>query len=91
MQRSLVEGLMSAGALLALILTLAAVNGQVREQISMRVTGPRASANFAEAEATVRHLSSEVYVAVRDVSMDHTPLVMFAVAGTVLLLFMLRT
>jgi len=91
MQRSLVEGLTSAAGLLVLILMLAAVDGRVREQISMRVVGPRASADFADAESEVRHLSSVAYLAVRDVSIEHASLAIFVLAGTVLVLFMLRT
>jgi hypothetical protein len=89
MQRAFGDFLISAGALVALVLMLAAFDGRVREQISLRVSSP--SEQVAGAGVAVRDLASVVFDAVRDQSIEHAPLVIFVLAATVLLLFMLRT
>ena len=83
--------MISAAALGALVLTLAAFDERVREQISLRLSPGRPSAQVADATAMVRDLTAVVVDAVRDQSIEHAPLVIFVLAGTVLMLFMLRT
>ena len=89
MQRAFSDFLISAGALVALIVLLAAFDGRVREQISLRVSSP--STQVVGAGAALQNLASVVADAVRDQSIEHAPLVIFVLAGTVLILFMLRT
>jgi len=89
-KRAIGDGLISLGMLCVLIAMLAAFDGRVREQISLRVSGQPA-AQVASAEATVRNLASVVILAARDQGIEHAPLVIFVLAATVLLLFMLRT
>jgi hypothetical protein len=84
------EALISAGALVLLLLTLVAVDDRVREQVSLRFrTSP--TADLVTAGTQVRDLASVVFVAARDQSVAHAPLVIFALAAAVLTLFMLRT
>ena len=91
-RRAFGDVLISAGALVALISLLAAFDGRVREQISLRIgSGAGASAQVAEASAALRDLTTLVVDAVRDQSIEHAPLVIFVLAATVLVLFMLRT
>jgi hypothetical protein len=90
-RRTFGEALISAGALVALILMLAAFDGRVREQISLRIGPGHTSTQVANAGVMVRDLTSVVADAVRDQSIDHAPLVIFVLAATVLVLFMLRT
>ena len=79
------------GALCVLITMLATFDPRVREQIALRMSAGQPSAQVAQAGATIRSLSSVVVEAVRDQSIEHAPLVIFVLAGSVLLLFMLRT
>ena len=91
MRRGFGDVLMSLGALLVLMFMLAAIDGRVREQISLRLGSGTTSAQVADAGATVRNLAGVVFVAVRDQSIEHAPLVLFVIAALVLVFFMLRT
>jgi len=86
---ALSDVLLSLGALSILLLMLMALDTNVREQISMRLAAPSASAHSAQ--VTAGEMAALVAGAVRDQSIAHAPLTMFVVAATVLLLFMLRT
>ena len=90
MRRAFGEALMSAGALAILLLALVAVDDRVREQISLRLTtGP--SVELANAGERVRDLTTVIVEAARDQSIEHAPLLIFVLAATVLVMFMLRT
>jgi hypothetical protein len=89
MRRTLRDALMSAGALIVLLMALVSVDDRVREQFSLRLaSGP--SAQLRTASAHVRDLTSVVVEAARDQSIEHAPLVLFVLAAIVLVLFMLR-
>ena len=90
-KRAIGDALISVASLCALIALLAAFDVRVRQQILMRVSAGQPAAQAANAEATVRNLASAVFVAARDQSIAHAPLVIFVLAATVLFLFMLRT
>jgi hypothetical protein len=77
--------------LCALVAILAALDTRVRDQIWARVGAGRPAGQIADVEATVRNMASVLFVAARDQSIEHAPLVIFVIIGTVLLLFMLRT
>jgi hypothetical protein len=89
MRRVFGEALMSAGAVAVLLLTLVAVDGRVRDEVSRRIARP--SVALAGAGQQVRDLTSVIAEAVRDQSLAHAPLLLFALAATVLVLLMLRT
>jgi hypothetical protein len=91
MRRVIGDAAISMGALLVLILVLAGIDARVREQIQLRVAPGTSAAQMAGAEATIRRLTTVIVDAVRDQSIEHAPLVLFVIAGIVLLLFMLRT
>ena len=90
-KRAIGDALISVGALCALIGLLAAFDPRVREQISMRLSPGQPAAQVAGAEATVRNLVSVVFVAARDQSIEHAPLVIFVLLAMALFVFMLRT
>jgi hypothetical protein len=90
-KRAIGEAIVSMGALCVLIALLATFDPRVREQIALRMSPGQPSVQVAQAGATVRSLSAVVVEAVRDQSIEHAPLVIFVLAGSVLLLFMLRT
>ena len=91
MRRGFGDVLMSLGALLVLMVILAAIDGRVREQISLRLGSGTTSAQLAGAGVTVRNLADVIVEAVRYQSIEHAPLVLFVIAALVLVLFMLRT
>jgi hypothetical protein len=90
MRRPFGDALLSIVALAILLFALVSVDERVREQVSLRLSG-RPSIELAAAGAQVRDLTSVVFQAARDQSIEHAPLLMFAVAATVLVVFMLRT
>ena len=90
MRRAFSEGLMSAGALAILILTLVAIDDRVREQVWLRFSAPP-TAQLQSAGASMRDLTAVMVEAARDQSLEHAPLLIFGLVATVLVLFMLRT
>jgi len=90
MRRPLGDALLSIGALAILLVALVSVDGRVREQVSVWVSaGP--SIDLAAAGDQVRDLTGVIFEAARDQSIEHAPLMIFALAAIVLVLFMLRT
>ena len=84
------ERLLAAAALVVLLVALVAMDDRVKEQISMRFGGPQASTEIVAAGTQARGLAWVAFDAVRDQSLEHAPLTIFAIAATVLVLFMLR-
>ena len=91
MRRAFGEGLMSAAALGAILLTLIAIDERVREQVWMRFASPPSAAELSHAGANVRDLGAVILEAARDQSLEHAPLLIFGLVAIVLVLFMLRT
>jgi hypothetical protein len=90
MRRPIREVLMSAGTVVILLLVLIATDDRVRERVSPRVvTHP--SAELASAGRQVRDLTTVIIEAARDQTIGHAPLMLFTLAASVLVLFMLRT
>lgn len=89
MRRAFGEALMSAGTVAVLLLILVAVDGRVRDEISRRWARP--SVELADAGQLVRDLTSVIAGAVRDQSLAHAPLLLFALAATALVVLMLHT
>lgn len=90
MRRAFGEVLMSAGTVALVLLALVVFDDRVRDAISRHVsTGP--SAELATAEMHVRSLTSVITLVARDQSLAHSPLLIFALAAAILVVFMLRT
>lgn len=90
MRRAINEALMSAATVALLLLVLVAVDDRVRSEVKLRfVSHPTEQLTVAGQQA--RDLTSVIAQAARDQSVAHAPLVIFAVAATVLVVFMLRT
>jgi hypothetical protein len=81
---------MSAGAIAIVLVGLTLLDGRVRTQIAQPFAA-HPGATIADAGGTVRDAFEILAVAVRDQSLAHAPVATFALAGGVLLLFMLRT
>ena len=89
-RRAFGEGLMSAGVLALLLVTLVAIDPRVKEQVYLRWSAP-STAQISTAGASVRDMTSVVLDAVRDQSLEHAPLLIFGLVATVLVMSMLRT
>jgi hypothetical protein len=90
MRRTWNEALMSIGFLAALIATLAALDDRVRLQLVEFGRNP-ASNDLIYGTSRVRDFMWMLFQIARDQSHTHAVLMMFAVAGLVLTIFMLRT
>lgn len=89
MRRAFGEALMSAGTVAVLLLALVAADGRVRDEVSRRIARP--SVELAGAGQQMGNLTSVIAAVVRHQSIEHAPLLIFALAATVLVLLMLRT
>jgi hypothetical protein len=81
---------MSAGTVVILLLILIAFDDRVRDQFSRRVVA-HPSVELASVTRQVRDLTGVIASAARDQGLGHAPLLIFALAAAVLVLFMLRT
>jgi hypothetical protein len=91
MRRVISDALISVGALLLLLVALVSIDDRVRERIQGVMTSPPSSSDIASFSAQVQNVSTVVYKAARDRSVERAPMVIFGVAAGVLVLFMLRT
>jgi hypothetical protein len=88
---SLVNGLSAVGGTLMLVAGLALIDGRVREQFGRLASGRAPSGDLADLGTRLQGLLEVAMQALRDQSMAHAPLVIFALAALVLVLFMTRT
>ena len=91
MRRAIGDAMMTAGSALTLVLALVLLDDRVRDQISAVVDPRHPGAALADLGHHANQIAAIVAVAARNQSIDHAPLVIFALAATVLVLFMLRT
>jgi len=89
--RAFGDTLISIFALSALLITFIAVDDGVREQVSMRFHNRTASMEFAEFSRQANDIAGVVMMALRDRGLEHGPILIFALAAIVLVIFMLRT
>jgi hypothetical protein len=80
---------MSVAAVGLLLLALVAIDPRVREQVSLRVSHP--SKQLSQAGEQMENLTTVVTTALRDQSVEHAPMLIFVLTGTVLFFFMIRT
>jgi hypothetical protein len=90
MRRVFGDALVSIGTLVVLLLALVSVDARVRERVSNALFNPSLS-ELADTGSQLRDLSMVVFSAAKDQSVEHAPLMIFAAAATVLVLFMVRT
>jgi hypothetical protein len=90
MRRAFGDALLSAGTVVILLLVLMSVDENVRAQIWRRAAAPP-SVELASAGDQIRSVTHVIVQAARDQSLAHAPLLIFGLAATVLVLFMLRT
>jgi hypothetical protein len=90
-RRTVYDMLLSVGALSVLLLALVIVDDRVRDQLSLRLSSARAASELTSAGTKVQDLFTVVADVARQQSLEHAPLMLFVFAGTVLVLFMIRT
>lgn len=88
---SIFGGLTAAGGVCALVAGLAVIDDRVREHVGRVATSNAAAVELATVGERAQAFLLIVIQAVRDQSIEHAPLVIFALAALVLVLFMLRT
>ncbi len=91
MRRVFGDAVISLCAVLALLLMLVSVDPRVRYQVSGLWGGSDASPVSEHRPSAGRRIVQVVLSAARDQGIDNAPLMIFALASTVLVLFMLRT
>jgi hypothetical protein len=91
MRHAFGDTLISIGALGALLATLVLVDDRVREQVSMRFSGRTPSTELADASRRLGDIGHVVMMALRDRGLEHGPILIFALAAIILVVFMLRT
>jgi hypothetical protein len=89
-RKALGDALMSAGSVLILLMVLVAVDDRVRAAVWQKTTAAP-SMELVSAGYQVQNIVHVVASAARDQSIEHAPLLIFALAAGVLTLFMLRT
>ena len=90
MRRTLYDALMSAGAILLLLVLLATFDGRVREQVAIRMGRTQSTAAVVDVGGRVRDLAVSVVDVVREEAEMHATLMVFVLAATVLTILMLR-
>jgi len=88
MKRVLGDAVISLGAVLALLLMLVSVDPRVRYQIASMWGGSGTSTSVSR---DLGEISTVLLASVQAHGIDNAPLMIFALAATVLVLFMLRT
>ena len=90
MRRVFGDALISAAALVVLLIGLMVIDDTVRERLLSVVQNADVSSSVGSIVSTAGNLSGAVLMAARDQSLDHAPLAVFVVAATALVLAMLR-
>jgi hypothetical protein len=81
---------MAAGGLCALLVGLAAIDDRVRDQVARVFARQGPTAEMASIGSRLEEMAVIVAHAMRDQSLEHAPMVIFAVAALVLVLFLTR-
>jgi hypothetical protein len=88
--RPLGDLLVSIGAVTLLLAVLVAVDGRVRDQVSLRMQGAAVRNELRDAGVQVRGLTALLMEVARDQTVEHAPMMLFVLTGCVLVIFMLR-
>ena len=91
LRRPLSSALAAAGGLCALLIGLVAIDDRVRDQVATVFARQGPTAEISSYASRLEEMAAIVGHAVRDQSIEHAPMVIFALAAMVLVLFMTRT
>jgi hypothetical protein len=89
-RRALGDALISTVAVVVLLVALVSIDDRVRLQLGEMLSAP-ASANVKGVSTDLGEMAGVVLFALRDQGLEHATLVIFVLAATVLVLFMVRT
>ena len=81
----------TAGGLCALLIGLAAIDDRVRDQIAGAFTSRGPAGEIATFGSRLNEIALIAIQALRDQSIEHAPLVIFALTAGILLVLMTRT
>lgn len=90
MRRVLGDALISAAALVVLLVGLMVIDVTVRDRVLSVVQRGEIASSLSSMLSTAGSVAGVLLVAAREQSLDHAPLAVFVVAATALVLAMLR-
>jgi hypothetical protein len=90
-RNSVFGGFTAVASFAALVAGLALIDVRVRDELARLLSGRPPSGDFVTVGHRLQSVAAIVIQALRDQSMEHAPLVIFALAAVVLVLFMTRT
>ncbi len=90
-RRPFAGGLTTAGGLLALVIGWAAIDGRVREEIARAFTSRGQSSEITVFGSRLTDMAMIAARTVRDQSIEHAILAVFALGAAILVLLMTRT
>jgi len=91
MRRAFSDVLMSMGAVSIVLIVLIGFDGELRQQVTQRVNRSHSSTELVTVGEQARDLVNVAVQIVKSESEQHTTLMLFLLAATVLTLFMVRT
>jgi len=91
MRRAIGDAALTAGGAMVLVLALITFDDRVRDQITAVFDAQHPTDAIAGVGGRITEVVAILAQAMRSQSIEHAPLVIFALAATVLVLFMLRT
>jgi len=89
-RRPIGDLLVSMGAVMLLLAILVAVDGRVREQVSLRVEGAAVRNQLRDAGVQLRGMASVILEVAHDQTVEHAPMMLLVLTGCVLVIFMVR-
>jgi ABC-type xylose transport system permease subunit len=89
-RRAFGDALISAAALVVLLVGLVAIDDRVRERVLSVIQTGEVSSSVGSVTSIASDVAGVLMMAARDQSLDHAPLAVFVVAATALVLAMLR-
>jgi hypothetical protein len=90
-RRPFAGALTTAGGLCALLVGLAAIDDRVRDQVARAFTNRGPTEEFATVGSRLNEMALIATRAVGDQSIEHAPMVIFALAAAILVVLMTRT
>ena len=90
MRRVFGDALISAAALVVLLVGLVAIDDRVRDRVLSVIRTGEVSSSVGSVTSLAGDVAEILMMAARDQSLDHAPLAVFVVAATALVLAMLR-
>jgi hypothetical protein len=90
-QSRLRGGLMAGASLTVVMIGLAAMDPRIHKQVYLLMHGEGLSPEVASIVHRTEHMTLVALDALRDYSLDHAPLAIFALAAGILVMFMFRT